>query len=121
MYTGVKKRGAFVVHSHEPLNLEAPAEALAAGPLTPPELFFFVRNRVYVSSLFLSGLAILLGVTAFDVHQHLWTTPLLEALAERVSPPLARRAGPEWMLQAPGEPAWTVGDPRGLTARRLSE
>ena len=39
-----------------------------------------------------------------DVHQHLWTPPLLEALAQRTTPPFARGAA----IHTPGEAPVTI-------------
>lgn len=43
-----------------------------------------------------------------DVHQHLWSEPLVEALARRSTPPSIRRSGHVWELTVPGEPASTI-------------
>src|SRR4051812_6617556 len=43
-----------------------------------------------------------------DVHQHLWTEPLVEALARRDEPPFVRRVNGEWLLRIPGEPDWAL-------------
>src|SRR4051794_32717902 len=40
-----------------------------------------------------------------DVHQHLWTEPLLSALSARRELPRVRRAELRWRLELPGEPA----------------
>jgi hypothetical protein len=39
-----------------------------------------------------------------DVHQHLWTAPMLEALARRDRLPFARERSGEWVLELAGEP-----------------
>jgi predicted TIM-barrel fold metal-dependent hydrolase len=39
-----------------------------------------------------------------DIHQHLWSEPLVEALARRSAPPYIRRSGHVWELAVPGEP-----------------
>jgi hypothetical protein len=39
-----------------------------------------------------------------DIHQHLWTEPLLSALAARRDTPRVRRSGAYWNLQLEGEP-----------------
>jgi 6-methylsalicylate decarboxylase len=39
-----------------------------------------------------------------DIHQHLWTEPLLGALAARSRAPRVRRSGDHWILQLEGEP-----------------
>lgn len=43
-----------------------------------------------------------------DVHQHLWTEPLVAALARRDEPPYVRRRGGEWVLRIPGEADWAL-------------
>lgn len=43
-----------------------------------------------------------------DAHQHLWTQPLIEALADRRALPLVRREGDAWILQLAGEPACEI-------------
>ena len=43
-----------------------------------------------------------------DVHQHLWTGPLVEALARRSRPPFIRRSGHVWELTVPGEAPATI-------------
>src|SRR3954452_14345305 len=43
-----------------------------------------------------------------DVHQHLWTEPLVEALARRTRPPFIRRSGRVWELTVPGERPGTI-------------
>jgi hypothetical protein len=45
-------------------------------------------------------------MTSVDLHQHLWTEPLLRALAARSSSPYVRRDGPGggWRLVLDGEP-----------------
>src|SRR5690349_8129385 len=45
-----------------------------------------------------------------DIHQHLWTEPLLTALARRNSPPFARREGDGWTLFSAGEAPYLIGD-----------
>jgi hypothetical protein len=50
-----------------------------------------------------------------DSHQHLWTEPLLSALARRCEPPLVRRQSDGWRLVLDGEPeSWL--DPAGADA-----
>nr|WP_259314563.1 amidohydrolase [Capillimicrobium parvum] len=39
-----------------------------------------------------------------DVHQHLWTDPLLGVLSARATPPRLRREGGAWRLELDGEP-----------------
>ncbi|HEX6712461.1 MAG TPA: amidohydrolase family protein [Thermoleophilaceae bacterium] len=43
-----------------------------------------------------------------DVHQHLWSEPLVEALARRSRPPFIRRNGHVWELTVPGEALSTI-------------
>ncbi|MGN6869518.1 MAG: amidohydrolase family protein [Solirubrobacteraceae bacterium] len=43
-----------------------------------------------------------------DVHQHIWTTPLLDALAERERLPFVRRADGIAVLHCAGERAWAI-------------
>ena len=43
-----------------------------------------------------------------DVHQHLWSEPLVEALARRDRAPSVRRSGHVWHLELPGEAACTI-------------
>ncbi|HTT30228.1 MAG TPA: hypothetical protein VMG37_17555 [Solirubrobacteraceae bacterium] len=43
-----------------------------------------------------------------DVHQHLWTEPLLAALAERECLPFVRRQGPTAILHCAGECAYAI-------------
>ncbi|MFL5842375.1 MAG: amidohydrolase family protein [Thermoleophilaceae bacterium] len=43
-----------------------------------------------------------------DVHQHLWSEPLVEALARRSRPPHVRRCGHVWELHLPSEDACTI-------------
>jgi hypothetical protein len=47
-----------------------------------------------------------------DVHQHLWTEPLLSALAARTERPRVRRHDGGWLLQLEGEPDHLI-DPVG--------
>jgi 6-methylsalicylate decarboxylase len=47
-------------------------------------------------------------VLRVDVHQHLWSVPLVEALARRTSPPCIQRSGRVWELTAPGEARCTI-------------
>jgi hypothetical protein len=55
------------------------------------------------------------AVARTDVHQHLWSAPLLEALAGRRRAPRVKRDGPAWTLELAGEPRSTVraDDPDG--------
>src|SRR4051794_33457181 len=41
----------------------------------------------------------------FDLHQHVWTEPLLGALSARQELPRVRRDGLRWRLELAGEPA----------------
>src|SRR3954452_17942349 len=43
-----------------------------------------------------------------DVHQHLWSEPLVGALARRSRPPFIRRSGHVWELSVPGEAPSTI-------------
>lgn len=43
-----------------------------------------------------------------DAHQHLWTEPLIEALAARRALPLVRREQGDWVLHLAGEPPCVV-------------
>lgn len=43
-----------------------------------------------------------------DVHQHIWTPPLLDALARRDRLPFVRRADGIAILHCAGEPAWAI-------------
>jgi hypothetical protein len=43
-----------------------------------------------------------------DVHQHLWTPPLLEALADRSRLPFARRSDGIAVLYCAGDQAWVI-------------
>lgn len=55
-----------------------------------------------------------------DVHQHIWTTPLLDALAQRERLPFVRRTDGLAVLHCAGEPAWAI-DVESETAQRRSE
>src|SRR3954467_7389393 len=57
-----------------------------------------------------SGRDLLLSTSMLrtDIHQHLWSEPLIEALAGRKRPPFIRRRGHVWELTAPGELASTI-------------
>ena len=46
--------------------------------------------------------------THVDVHQHLWTPPLLDALAARSRLPFARRTDGAVVLHCAGEQAWVL-------------
>src|SRR4051794_35679567 len=43
-----------------------------------------------------------------DVHQHLWSEPLVEALSQRRSAPCLRRDGQAWRLRLPTEPSCLI-------------
>src|SRR4051812_6811042 len=43
-----------------------------------------------------------------DVHQHLWSEPLVAALARRTTAPCLRRDGQAWRLRLPAEPPCTI-------------
>jgi predicted TIM-barrel fold metal-dependent hydrolase len=47
-------------------------------------------------------------VLRVDVHQHIWSEPLVEALARRRRPPYIRRSGHVWELTAHGEAPSTI-------------
>jgi len=49
-----------------------------------------------------------LPVIRTDVHQHIWTAPLLHALAVRDRLPFVRRADGITVLHCAGEPAWAI-------------
>jgi 6-methylsalicylate decarboxylase len=55
-----------------------------------------------------------------DVHQYIWTTPLVDALSRRDRLPFVRRAGDIAILHCAGEQAWAV-DLEAETAERRSE
>src|SRR4051794_41021158 len=56
-----------------------------------------------------------------DVHQHLWTAPLRDALAVRREAPYLRRDGAAWRLVLAGEQPSTLGDLPQDAALRASE
>src|SRR5436190_9434561 len=56
-----------------------------------------------------------------DIHQHLWTEPLLKALEQRDHPPLARRSGGQWVLQSAGEAEYVIGSAESDPLERLAE
>src|SRR5881227_1455124 len=43
-----------------------------------------------------------------DVHQHLWSEPLVAALARRTTAPCVRRDGQAWRLRLPAEQSCTI-------------
>ncbi|MEA2450044.1 MAG: 6-methylsalicylate decarboxylase [Thermoleophilaceae bacterium] len=51
-----------------------------------------------------------------DCHQHVWTEPLIAALASRSERPRVRRAGGGWRLELDGEADYPIG-PDDLMAR----
>jgi hypothetical protein len=48
-------------------------------------------------------------VTRTDIHQHLWTEPLLGALSARRSAPRVLRSQGGWTLRLDGEPDAALG------------
>jgi hypothetical protein len=54
-----------------------------------------------------------------DLHQHLWTAPLVDALRRRDALPLARRAGADTVLMLPGEPPATIDAGSDVVERRV--
>lgn len=52
-----------------------------------------------------------------DSHQHLWTEPLLEALASRRTAPFVRRVTRGWLLRLDGEPSYRIADDDDVRAR----
>lgn len=58
-----------------------------------------------------------------DVHQHLWSEPLVAALARRRTAPCVRRDGQAWRLTLPAEPPCLIdvaGDEPGHRANLLA-
>src|SRR3954470_13173238 len=56
-----------------------------------------------------------------DLHQHLWTEPLVETLRRRDMPPFARRCGADTVLVLPGEaPSLIETAPDSLDRRLLA-
>jgi hypothetical protein len=55
-----------------------------------------------------------------DIHQHLWTEPLLKALEQRDHPPQARRVGEDWILQSAGEAEYVIGSAESDPFERLA-
>lgn len=53
-----------------------------------------------------------------DVHQHLWSEPLVEALARRSEPPFILRDGHVWRLAVEGEAPCTIDVPGDEIATR---
>lgn len=56
-----------------------------------------------------------------DVHQHLWTEPLLAALAERERLPFVRRHGPTAILHSAGECAYAIDTDVEAPSHRSAE
>jgi hypothetical protein len=56
-----------------------------------------------------------------DIHQHVWTEPLIEALARRDTPPFARPANGRFALYAAGEAPATVEAGAGAVESRLAQ
>jgi 6-methylsalicylate decarboxylase len=56
-----------------------------------------------------------------DIHQHLWTEPLIEALGRRDSPPFARPANGRFVLYCGQEAPATVDAGDRAVERRLSD
>ncbi len=57
-------------------------------------------------------------MTSIDVHQHLWTTPLLDALAERDALPLVRRSDGLTTLHSLGEQPYLIDEAAETPERR---
>jgi predicted TIM-barrel fold metal-dependent hydrolase len=55
-----------------------------------------------------------------DIHQHLWTEPLLKALEQRDHPPQARRIGEDWILQSAGEAEYVISTAESDPIERLA-
>lgn len=58
-----------------------------------------------------------------DLHQHLWTGGLWDALARRTAPPRLRRDRDAWTLELLGEPPFALGahpDDPGVRAQQLA-
>ena len=56
-----------------------------------------------------------------DVHQHLWTEPLLAALAEREHLPFVRRDGPTAIVHCAGECAYAIDTEIETPSQRANE
>ena len=56
-----------------------------------------------------------------DVHQHVWTAPLLERLAARSEPPLISRRGGLAILHARGERPFVLAEGAGAGERRAEQ
>jgi predicted TIM-barrel fold metal-dependent hydrolase len=57
---------------------------------------------------------------SIDIHQHLWTEGLYEALARRDAPPRVRRADGSWRLELAGEEPFTLPAEPHDPARRAA-
>ena len=55
----------------------------------------------------------------YDLHQHLWTAPLVDALRRRDALPFARRAGADTVLMLPGESPAAIDAAPESVERRL--
>jgi len=55
----------------------------------------------------------------YDLHQHLWTAPLVDALRRRDALPFARRAGADTVLMLPGESPAAIDAGSDSVERRL--
>ncbi len=58
------------------------------------------------------------SVTSVDVHQHIWTTPLLDALAARDDLPLVRRSDGVTVLHSLGEQPYMIDERAEAPERR---
>lgn len=56
-----------------------------------------------------------------DLHQHLWTAGLWDALAARSAPPRLRRDGEGWLLELLGEPPFRLGAGPDDSDRRAAQ
>jgi predicted TIM-barrel fold metal-dependent hydrolase len=55
-----------------------------------------------------------------DLHQHIWTRPLLDALARRRAVPFVRRTGGLTVLHCAGEPTCVIATDAEAPARRAA-
>src|SRR4051795_3106025 len=78
------------------------------------------RRAPIHSLLTLSPLCALLAHMRIDVHQHLWSEPLVAALAQRRSTPCVRRDGQAWRLRLPAEPPCAIDVAGDDPARRAA-
>jgi 6-methylsalicylate decarboxylase len=61
-------------------------------------------------------------MTRIDLHQHLWTVPLLRALEARTLAPLVRRSQDGWLLELAGEPpSLVVADDVAARSRLVAQ